>query len=153
MHYFSFKVRFLSVLAMAFMLSAPAFSQSETATEQKKTVSTKATVSSSDKIYTLTEKMPVFPGGSAALKKYLEENVTYPQSARGEQGRVIVSFVVEKDGTVSNAKVRRSVHPDLDAEAVRVVEAMPKWRPGRHNGEVVRVKYNVPITFLRPDSF
>lgn len=152
MHYSTFKVRLAAVLAMAFVLSAPAFSQSESSSKQKKTVSTKATVSSSDKIYTATEKMPVFPGGPAALKKYLEENVAYPQSARGEQGCVIVSFVVEKDGTVSNTKVWRSVHPDLDAEALRVVESMPKWRPGRHNGEVVRVKYNVPVTFLRPDN-
>ncbi len=152
MHYSTFKVRLAAVLAMAFVLSAPAFSQSESSSKQKNTVSTKATVSSSDKIYTATEKMPVFPGGPAALKKYLEENVAYPQSARGEQGCVIVSFVVEKDGTVSNAKVWRSVHPDLDAEALRVVESMPKWRPGLHNGEVVRVKYNVPVTFLRPDN-
>lgn len=126
-------------MLMAILFSAPAFSQSA-----------KPEKPSSDRIYDMVERMPVFPGGPAALKKYLEENVIYPESALGEEGRVIVSFVVEKDGTVSNAKVRRSIHPDLDKEAERVVGSMPKWRPGKHNGEAVRVKYNVPITFRSP---
>lgn len=136
------KFRILSAMLMAIFFSASAFSQSA-----------KSEKPSTDRIYDVVERMPVFPGGQSALKKYLEDNVVYPESARGEEGRVIVSFVVEKDGTVSNAKVRRSVHPDLDKEAERVVGSMPKWRPGRHNGEAVRVKYNVPITFRSPYNF
>ena len=81
--------------------------------------------------------------------KYLSENIKYPEAAEkaGEQGRVVVNFIVEKDGAVSNVKVVRSVTPTLDAEAVRVIKAMPKWVPGKQDGKLVRVKYNVPVSF------
>ena len=93
--------------------------------------------------------MPTFKGGDAALMKYLSENIKYPEAAEkaGEQGRVVVNFIVEKDGAVSNVKVARSVTPTLDAEAVRVIKAMPKWVPGKQDGKLVRVKYNVPVSF------
>lgn len=87
------------------------------------------------------------------MMKYIADNIVYPESARDIYGIVIVSFVIEKNGMVSNAKVSRSVHPDFDAEAVRVVESMPKWIPGKLNDEAVRVKYNVPVRFMRPDQF
>ena len=102
-----------------------------------------------DKAYEVVEQMPTFKGGDAALMKYLSENIKYPEAAEkaGEQGRVVVNFIVEKDGAVSNVKVARSVTPTLDAEAVRVIKAMPKWVPGKQDGKLVRVKYNVPVSF------
>ncbi len=119
---------------------------------QKKVVkTTKVTkkTSATDKVYEVCEQMPTFPGGDAALMKYLSENVKYPALAikAQEQGRVVVSFTVEKDGAISDVKVARSVTPSLDAEAVRVVKAMPKWTPGKQDGQLVRVRYNVPVSF------
>ena len=119
---------------------------------QKKVVkTTKVTkkTSATDKVYEVCEQMPIFPGGDAALMKYLSENVKYPALAikAQEQGRVVVSFTVEKDGAISDVKVARSVTPSLDAEAVRVVKAMPKWTPGKQDGQPVRVRYNVPVSF------
>ena len=119
---------------------------------QKKVVkTTKATkkTSANDKVYEVCEQMPTFPGGDAALMKYLSENVKYPALAikAQEQGRVVVSFTVEKNGAISDVKVARSVTPSLDAEAVRVVKAMPKWTPGKQDGQLVRVRYNVPVSF------
>ena len=102
-----------------------------------------------DKVYQVVEQMPAFKGGDAALMKYLSENIKYPEAAEkaGEQGRVVVSFTVEKDGAVADVKVARSVTPTLDAEAVRVIKAMPKWVPGKQDGKFVRVRYNVPVSF------
>lgn len=119
---------------------------------QKKVVkSTKVTkkTGTTDKVYEVCEQMPIFPGGDAAMMKYLSENVKYPALAikAQEQGRVVVSFTVEKDGAISDVKVARSVTPSLDAEAVRVVKAMPKWTPGKQDGQLVRVRYNVPVSF------
>lgn len=119
---------------------------------QKKVVkTTKATkkTSANDKVYEVCEQMPTFPGGDAAMMKYLSENVKYPALAikAQEQGRVVVSFTVEKDGAISDVKVARSVTPSLDTEAVRVVKAMPKWTPGKQDGQLVRVRYNVPVSF------
>lgn len=119
---------------------------------QKKVVkSTKVTkkTCTTDKVYEVCEQMPIFPGGDAAMMKYLSENVKYPALAikAQEQGRVVVSFTVEKDGAISDVKVARSVTPSLDAEAVRVVKAMPKWTPGKQGGQLVRVRYNVPVSF------
>lgn len=83
------------------------------------------------------------------MLKFLQENVKYPENAmkNNVQGRVIVQFVVEKDGTPTEFKVARSVDPDLDAEALRVMKAMPKWKPGMQKGQVVRVKFTVPVSF------
>ena len=119
---------------------------------QKKVVkTTKVTkkTGTNDKVYVVVEQMPSFPGGDSALLKYLFENVKYPMSAlkAQKQGRVMVCFTVEKDGTITNVKVARSVTPSLDAEAVRAIKSMPKWSPGKQGGEFVRVKYNVPVTF------
>lgn len=102
-----------------------------------------------NKVFDVVEQMPSFPGGNAALMKYLSENVKYPVVAQenGVQGRVVVSFVVEKDGHITDVKVVRSVDPSLDKEAARVVRSMPSWIPGKQNGSAVRVKYNVPVSF------
>lgn len=102
-----------------------------------------------NKVFESVEEMPSFPGGMSALMKYLADNVKYPVDAQenGLQGRVVVSFVVERDGSITNVQAVRSVYPSLDSEAIRVVEAMPRWKPGKLNGLPVRVKYNVPVTF------
>ena len=100
-------------------------------------------------VFDVVEEMPQYPGGAQALLEFLNQNVQYPEEAEkaGIQGRVIATFVVEKDGSVSNARVVKSVDPMLDAEALRVINAMPKWKPGKQNGELVRVKYTVPLSF------
>jgi TonB family protein len=101
------------------------------------------------KIFEVVEEMPSFPGGPGALISYLGTNVKYPKECheKGIQGRVIVQFVVEADGSVTDARIVRSVDPLLDAEALRVVSGMPKWTPGKQNGEVVRMRYNLPLMF------
>ena len=102
-----------------------------------------------NKVFEVVEQMPSFPGGPSALMKYLSENIKYPVVAQenGVQGRVVVSFVVERDGSITDVKVARSVDPSLDREAMRVVRSMPHWIPGKQNGSAVRVKYNVPVSF------
>ena len=102
-----------------------------------------------EKVYDVVEKMPEYPGGMGEMMKYLSMNIRYPQAAQkaGVQGRVMVQFVVEADGTINNAKVVKSVSEELDAEALRVIEKMPKWKPGMHRGDAVRVKYTIPISF------
>ena len=101
------------------------------------------------KVFDVVEQMPSFPGGQSALLQYLSSNIKYPVVAEenGVQGRVIVTFVVEKDGSITDVKVVKSVDPSLDKEAQRVVKSMPKWIPGKQNGSAVRVKYTVPVTF------
>ncbi len=101
----------------------------------------------SSKVYDIPETMPEFPGGTQALMEYIRNNIKWPSDEPDIQGRVIVSFVVEKDGSVSNAKVVKSVHPAFDAEALRVVNGMPKWIPGKQNGEPVNTKYVMPVIF------
>lgn len=102
-----------------------------------------------EEIFMVVEQMPEFPGGMKEMLKFLQENVKYPENAmkNNVQGRVIVQFVIEKDGTPTEFKVLRSVDPDLDAEALRVMKAMPKWKPGMQKGQVVRVKFTVPVSF------
>lgn len=102
-----------------------------------------------NKVFDVVEQMPSFPGGQQALMDYLSNNVKYPVVAQenGVQGRVVVSFVVEKDGSITDVKVVKSVDPSLDKEAARVVKSMPRWIPGKQNGSAVRVKYNVPVSF------
>ena len=103
----------------------------------------------STKVFDVVEEMPSFPGGQGALMSYLASNIKYPVVAQenGVQGRVIVSFVVERDGSISDVRVARSVDPSLDREAQRVVKSMPRWKPGKQNGSAVRVKYTVPVVF------
>ena len=103
----------------------------------------------SNKVFDVVEEMPHFPGGPAALQAFLSSNTKYPVVAQenGVQGRVIVSFVVERDGSITDVKVVRSVDPSLDREATRVVRSMPRWSPGKQNGSAVRVKYTVPVVF------
>ena len=102
-----------------------------------------------DVIHVTAEIMPEFPGGMAALMKYLGANIKYPTISQemGSMGRVIVQFVVDKDGTITNPTVARGVDAYLDKEAIRVISSMPKWKPGVQNGKKVRVKYTVPVVF------
>ncbi len=102
-----------------------------------------------EEVFMVAEQMPEFPGGMKELLKFLQDNLKYPENAmkNNVQGRVIVQFVVEKDGTLTEFKVARSVDPDLDAEALRVLQIMPKWKPGMQRGKIVRVKFTVPVSF------
>ena len=100
-------------------------------------------------IFTVVEEMPQYPGGMMECMKFLSKNINYPAEAQkaGVEGRVIVQFIVNRDGKVSDAEVIRGVHPDLDAEALRVIGLMPEWVPGKQRGQAVSVKYTMPITF------
>ena len=115
------------------------------------TVSAQKTVVSqkNDQIFDVVEQMPEYPGGMQALFEFLKENIKYPEDAQKQkvEGRVLAKFVVETDGSISNIEVVKHAFPSLDAEAVRVIQAMPKWSPGKQKGQAVRVKYVVPINF------
>ena len=115
-----------------------------TANAQKTVVS-----QTNQKVFDTVEQMPEYPGGMQAMIAFLQTNMKYPEDAAKQkvEGRVMVQFVVETDGSVSDVHVAKQVFPSLDAEAVRVVQAMPKWTPGKEKGNVVRVKYNLPIVF------
>lgn len=131
--------RVLLILALLFtyvMVNA----QSNTGSKEK---------TSNEKIYDVVEIPPSFPGGQAALLAWIASHVNYPQKAMESriEGRIIVGFVIECDGSVSQAKILHGVDSLLNKEAIRVVMGMPKWTPGRQNGKNVRVKYNVPVNF------
>ncbi len=100
-------------------------------------------------VFVIVEKQPEFPGGTQAMMKYLAENIKYPMIAQenGIQGRVICQFVVNKDGSIVDINVVRSVDPSLDKEAIRVIKSMPKWKPGMQRGKAVRVKFTLPVVF------
>ena len=100
-------------------------------------------------VYDVTETLPQFPGGQGVLLKYLAANIKYPASAvkAKKQGRVIVTFVIQKDGSVTKARIAKSVDPELDAEALRIVKAMPNWTPGTQDGKPVNVRYTIPVVF------
>lgn len=102
-----------------------------------------------EKIFVAVEQQAEFPGGQGALMKWLSNNIRYPEAAQQNdiQGRVIVKFVVEKDGSIGHATIVKGVDKDLDREALRVVNKMPKWQPGKNNGQPVRSYFNLPVTF------
>ena len=129
------KLLFMSLMAVCCLTTVSA---------QKTVVSQK-----NQTVFDVVEQMPEYPGGIAALLEYLMKNVKYPADAEKQkiEGRVIATFIVETDGSISNIEVAKPVFPSLDAEAVRVLSGMPKWTPGRQNGKEVRVKYAVPISF------
>ncbi|MEN8224288.1 MAG: M56 family metallopeptidase [Bacteroidota bacterium] len=105
-------------------------------------------------IFTVVEEMPEFPGGQKALYEYMSENIQYPQQAKekGISGTVFVSYVIEKDGSVSNIELLRGAEKSLDAEAIRVIKSMPDWKPGKQRGKAVRVQYNLPVKFTLDDK-
>jgi protein TonB len=102
-----------------------------------------------EEIFMVVEDQPEFPGGTAALLEYLRKNIKYPAICRENniQGRVLIQFIVNRDGTVVDPEVVRSVDPNLDREALRVISTMPKWKPGLQRGKPVRVKFTVPVNF------
>ena len=111
--------------------------------------SSQKVVASQDSIHRVSEVMPQYPGGPNEMMKYISDNIKYPQSAKDNkiEGRVFVTFVVEKDGSITNAAVMRGIDKECDAEALRVVASMPKWTPGQHKGEVVRTQFTIPIYY------
>ena len=125
----------LSVLAILFMANTTVTAQNKKA--------------ASDKVYEKVEVMPEFPGGDQAMMDFVAKNVVYPQEARDKEisGRVMVGFIVEKDGSISDAKVVKGIGGGCDEEAVRVVNAMPKWKPGKQKSKPVRVSFMMPFNF------
>ena len=125
----------MSVLAILLMVNTNAMAQSKKA--------------ANDKVLEKAEVMPQFPGGDQAMMKFVSENVQYPEEAKEKEisGRVMVGFIVEKDGSISDVKVAKGIGGGCDEEAVRVVKAMPKWKPGKEKGKPVRVSYMMPFTF------
>ena len=115
-----------------------------TANAQKTVIS-----QSNQSVYDQVEQMPEFPGGMPAMIEFLQTNLKYPKDAIKQQvgGRVMVMFVVETDGTLSNVRVAKKVFPSLDSETVRVVKTMPKWKPGKEKGRPVRVNFTLPVVF------
>ena len=115
------------------------------------TVSAQKTVvaQKNQKVFDIVEQMPEYPGGQAALFEFISKNVKYPEDAvkKKVEGKVFVTFVVDTDGKITDVSLMRKVFPSLDAEAIRVISAMPNWIPGRQKGQAVRVKYTVPIMF------
>ena len=101
-------------------------------------------------IFVLVEKQPEFPGGESALIEYINKNISYPQQARDKniQGTVFVTFVIEANGSISNAKILKGIGGGCDEEAIRIVKNMPPWEPGKQRGKPVRVQYNLPIKFI-----
>ena len=135
----------ISALVLLVIVFAPAGANAQNKKVNK--AQTHKDTTTDDKVYDVCEQMPIYEGGDAALLKYLGENLKLPEEdqERGMQGRMVVGFVVEKDGSLTNVKVLRAVDIALDAEVLRVVKGMPKWIPGRHNGQRVRVRHLLPI--------
>ena len=135
----------VSALILLVIVIAPARANAQD--KKGKTTQMRKDTATDDKIYEVCEQMPIFEGGDAALLKYLRENLKYPDKTkdRGVQGRLVIGFIVEKDGSLTDVKVLRPVDIDLDAEVLRLVKGMPKWIPGRQNGKRVRVRYLLPI--------
>ena len=135
----------ISALVLLVVVFAPAGANAQN--KKVKKARTHKDTTTDDKVYDVCEQMPTYEGGDAALLKYLGENWKLPDEykERGIQGRMVVGFIVEKDGSLTNVKVLRAVDIALDAEVLRVVKGMPKWIPGRHNGQRVRVRYLLPI--------
>ncbi|MBL7884148.1 MAG: energy transducer TonB [Bacteroidia bacterium] len=139
------KIKIIFISSLLIALAQKCYSQSNDSINTKK-----------EDAYTITEVMPEYIGGFDAMGKFLRENIKYPKKARkkDKQGIVYITFVVEKDGHISEARVLKGVAdaPELDKEALRVVNLMPKWKPGTQSGKKVRVQYNLPIKFTLKDK-
>jgi len=142
-----FKCLLLAISALVLLVIVIAPARANAQNKKVKKAQTHKDTTTDDKVYDVCEQMPIYEGGDAALLKYLGENLKLPEEykERGMQGRMVVGFIVEKDGSLTNVKVLRAVDIALDAEVLRVVKGMPKWIPGRHNGQRVRVRYLLPI--------
>ena len=122
----------------------------QTAIDVAPVIQDKEEEASDSQVFFIVEDMPEFPGGELALRKFIANAIKYPVIAQenGIQGKVYVNFVVNKDGSVTDAKIARGVDPSLDKEALRVINSLPKWKPGKQRGKPVRVSYTVPINFV-----
>lgn len=129
------------------------FSQIDESIEMVPTIRESDQVSDSNVVFSVVEQMPEFPGGDEARMLFLSKNIKYPRSAKedGIQGNVYATFVVEKDGTLSDIKILRGLSSDINAEVIRVINLFPKWNPGKQRGKVVRVQYSMPFRFLLDD--
>jgi protein TonB len=129
------KTIFFSIISLLFFLSPAKIFSQDTVVDNK--------------VYTVVENVPEYPGGEAALMEFFSGNIQYPAAAKeaGTTGTVIVHFVVEKDGSVTNAKVMQGLSGGCNEEVLRVVKLMKKWTPGKQNGKAVRVLYNLPVKF------
>ncbi len=118
--------------------------------EAKEEIITEApNIETKEDVFLVVENMPMFPGGEKAMYTYIAKNVTYPEKTKqaGIQGRVFIGFIVEKDGSITDVKIDRGVSPEIDQEAIRVIESMPNWKPGEQKGKPVRVQYRLPLKF------
>ncbi|MBQ8520705.1 MAG: M56 family metallopeptidase [Bacteroides sp.] len=143
------KYALFAPLAATLLLVSNIETVARTTVRIAKEVTQQATTDQDDPVFMVVEQMPEFPGGMAECMKWLQANIKYPAEAKekGEHGRVIVQFIVERDGSVTNPTIKRGVSPSIDAEAIRVLNAMPKWKPGTQRGQAVRVKYTLPVKF------
>lgn len=137
----TFKMK-LMLFGMLFL--APAILQAQT--EDKGKSSSKY---EDDEVFIVAEQLPTYPGGEEARVKFLIDNIIYPKTLqeKGIKGKVVARFIVEKDGSISNAEIIRSLDPILDKEVLRVVKLMPKWKPGMQKGEPIRCYFSMPVTF------
>ena len=137
----------ISALILLVVVFVPARANAQDKTE--KTTQTRKDTTTDDKIYEVCEQMPTYKGGEEAMMRFISEVTRYPQRAQdlGIQGCVVVGFIVEKDGSLSDFKFIQRVDPELDDEALKTVKAMPKWNPGKHNGKNVCVRHSVPVSF------
>ena len=145
-----FKCLLFAVLAITLaVLLVPARANAQDKKERGKTTQTQKDTTTDDKVYEVCEQMPTYKGGEEAMMRFLSQVTRYPQRAQdfGIQGCVVVGFIVEKDGALSDFKFIQRVDPELDDEALKTVKAMPKWNPGKHNGKNVRVRHSVPVSF------
>ena len=136
----------MKYILLIFLLSLSIFSFGQKSNEP---VIEEAPMTEQPRVFQVVEIMPEFPGGSDAMIKFIQKNIMYPDSARKHniEGKVLLSFVVLEDGSVADVKVIRKVAWDLDAEAIRIVKLMPKFKPGKQQGKPVRVQYNLPLMF------
>ena len=142
------KTMIIMSLMTVFCLATADAQKTVVSKPQQKNI-TQEKVQNIDEPFAVVEQMPQYAGGQAALMEYMKNSLKYPKDAAAQkvEGRILVSFIVEKDGSLSDVKATKAIFPSLDAEAVRVVKEMPRWTPGRQRGVVVRVKYVLPITF------
>lgn len=145
-------VKYVMIVSLMLSLNVPAMAQNDTVKTESEGEVIKAKqeiIQLEEKVFDVVEQMPQFPGGPSAMFEYIRKNTKYPAFAKDNaiQGRVICTFVVERDGSITDVKVVKSVDSWLDKEAERVIKAMPHWTPGKQNGMAVRVKYTVPVSF------
>lgn len=144
------RMKALFMLPVAFAVVAVISCTSPKEKKVENTTSEVAVASNEqDEILPVADELPMFPGGMQEMIKFLQQEIKYPEEAMEKkiQGRVVVQFVVNKDGSICNDTVVRSIDPLLDAEAVRVIRSMPNWEPGKQNGKPVRVRFTMPISF------